>query len=127
MTMPVLQLEIAACVRRLRIRPFLAIVCAVGMLSSSSAAHAAPPVDDVLVVEPNALIAGSVNGANVILAMEPDGLSLPVLNPTLAKRLALRGSIFGAQARVGPVKIAGRSGTVLLQVGGTVKIGRAHV
>lgn len=75
--------------------------------------------DDVLVVEPNGLIAGSVNGTGVRLAMEPDGLSIPVLDPGLAKRLALRGGIFGAQARVGPVRIAGRSGTVQLQIGQT--------
>lgn len=121
MAMSVLQPEIAARARHLRIRPRLAAACAVGMLSWASAALAAPPVDDVLVVEPNALIAGSVNGTNVMLVMEPDGLSLPVLDPALAKRLALRGGIFGAQARVGPVKIAGRSGTVRLQVGRAVR------
>lgn len=121
MAMSVLQPEIAARARHLRITPRLAAACAVGMISSASAALAAPPVEDVLVVEPNALIAASVNGMNVMLAMEPDGLSIPALDPALAKRLALSGGISGAQARVGPVKIAGRSGTVQLQVGRAVR------
>jgi hypothetical protein len=65
------------------------------------------------------ILPADINGQAVRLRVDT-GYSDIILNPAVAQRLGLRPSLFGADLRVGPVKVQGRTGR------GTVAIGSAR-
>lgn len=65
----------------------------------------------------NFLIDATVNGRPVRLRVDPAGSEHVILNPDAARRLGLRGSLIGSQARIGPVRLRGSSNRVRLAIG----------
>ncbi|MDE2620230.1 MAG: hypothetical protein KGL54_08720, partial [Sphingomonadales bacterium] len=89
----------------------------VGALLASSPLGAAGG-EDTLIISADGKVSGTMNGAPVVLQVNASGISLPVMAPDIAQRLALKHSIFAVQAKVGTQKIPGKTGVVKMAVAG---------
>lgn len=73
----------------------------------------------VLIVRGDGLMPATVGGAAGRMRITPWAPAAPTLNPDFVERAGLRGGLFGFAVKVGPVKVAGKSGVTRLDIGGT--------
>lgn len=59
----------------------------------------------------------TVQGLPARLQIDPGGAGVPVMDPEFAARAALKSGMFGSVARVGPVKLSGRSAVIRFDFG----------
>ena len=67
----------------------------------------------------HAVIRADLDGKSVMLRVDLDAPNGVMLNPAAAGRLGLRGAMFGARARVGPVMLRGSFARKTLRVNGS--------
>jgi len=90
---------------------FLIAAPGVGLAAGKSAAP--------LIVQVGKPVQGKVNGVSSQFEITPDGLTYPVLNSDTVKRVGLGATpLVGIEARIGSVKIPGRTGVTRFELGG---------
>ncbi|MBO9714078.1 hypothetical protein [Sphingomonas sp.] len=77
---------------------------------------AAADVPDPLAFGPDPVTA-RVQGAEMRLHVLPGAPSMPVINPDAAERAGLKAGPFATRALIGPVRVAGRSAVVRIDLG----------
>lgn len=96
----------------------LAALCAA--FSPFAAAHAArqpaPETSLTVTAEEGFTVPVIVNGRGMRLRVDP-GSSRIVLNPAAAARAGLNGSLFGARAQIGPIRVNGETSLTRIQIG----------
>ncbi|MDE2619459.1 MAG: hypothetical protein KGL54_04780 [Sphingomonadales bacterium] len=78
----------------------------------------AEPSPGPLIVEPEGVVSGTVQGQPARLRIQPNGSSTLVLNPDPASRWHLKSGWIGVVVGVGPVKVRGSTAVVRYGVGG---------
>lgn len=93
------------------VRPGLALA----LLLSASIAGA-----QELIVPPQGLVEGNINGHRVTWRVQADSANAPVVNPATAQRIGLKtGAIgIGAKVLVGPERVKGKTGVFRYMIGG---------
>ena len=86
--------------------PFAAVL----LLLPASAAMSAREKSTPFIVPESLRTSGSVEGHAASFAVLPDALSVPILGPDLVRRAGFSGGLFGAQGRIGSVRISGKTG-----------------
>jgi hypothetical protein len=84
--------------------------------SASAKPAGAPPAP--LIIGPDQLVPGSVNGRPLRFQMLANGVSLPILNPDTARSIGLKAGWIGAHAKVGPVMVPGSNAVIDYSVAG---------
>ena len=75
------------------------------------------PAPTSIEIPPDGIVAGTLDGVPTMMLVVPNGLAPPLLHPAVAERLGINSSIFGAQARVGPVEFNGEQGRIAFTIG----------
>lgn len=93
--------------------PSLAFALSLSFIASTANAQE-------LVVPPDGLVEGSINGQTVAWRIQADGANAPVVNPDTARRIGLKtGAIgIGAKVLVGSQPVSGKTGVFHYAVGG---------
>jgi hypothetical protein len=90
-----------------------AAACAAAAFATSAAA-----ADLTLDASNNFTIPVEIRRQIVNLRVDPETSGYPIFNPATAARLGFRGSLFGARAAVGPVRISGEQNGAKFRIGG---------
>lgn len=94
----------------------------IGLLGTTVALVNAPvrASDDNFFVEPNAVVAASINSRPAQLLFRGVGSSVPILNPKSADVFGIKPAFIrsGINFRVGPVRVNGRNGVATYEIGG---------
>lgn len=96
------------------LRAAVALAAASFVLAAPSAA-----ADLTLDFESGFTVPVELRGRTVRLRVDLEAPGHPILNPAAAEALGFRGSLFGARAAIGPVRIPGRTNGARYRVGGT--------
>jgi hypothetical protein len=99
-------------------RGYLSLALASLLLTGGSSPSPAPVTE--IIVSPETLIAGTINGSSVRFHPQADGFGALTLNPQAAARLGLKAGMFSAKGRVGPVTVKGYSSVITYAVQGSV-------
>ena len=86
--------------------------CAAAVAAPASAA------DLTLDASNNFTIPVEVRGQTIALRVDLESSGYPILNPAVAARLGFRGSLFGARATVGPVRLRGEQNGAKFRIAG---------
>ena len=91
----------------------------------AAAAFAAPAAaaDLTLDASTNFTIPVEIRRQTISLRVDPETSGYPIFNPAAAARLGFRGSLFGARATVGPVRLSGEQNGAKFRIAG---IERGH-
>jgi hypothetical protein len=91
-----------------------AVAAIIGSFSSTMAS-----ADELqLPADGHAVIRAELGGQTITLRVDLDAPNGVMLNPDAAARLGLRGGLFGARARVGPVMLRGSFSRKTIKIGG---------
>jgi hypothetical protein len=93
---------------------FAAAACAAAAAFASPAAAA----DLTLDASTNFTIPVELRGQTVAMRVDLESSGYPVMNPAVAARLGFRGSLFGASAIVGPVRLKGEQNGTKFRIAG---------
>ncbi|HEX8193820.1 MAG TPA: hypothetical protein VF552_13060 [Allosphingosinicella sp.] len=89
-------------------------------LTAATAAFAAPAAaaDLTLDASTNFTIPVEVRGQTIAMRVDLESSGYPTMNPAVAARLGFRGSLFGARAIVGPVRLNGEQNGAKFRING---------
>jgi hypothetical protein len=90
----------------------IAAFCAAALAAPAAAA------DLTLDASSGFTIPVEIRRQTVNMRVDPDSPGYPVMNPDAAARLGFRGSLFGARAIVGPVRLSGEQNGARFRIGG---------
>ncbi len=93
-----------------------AVLAATAPFAAAAAAAPAPLPSLTVTAEEGFILPVVVNGRGMRLRVDP-GSARIVLNPAAAARAGLNGSIFGARAQVGPIRVNGETSLTRIAIG----------
>jgi hypothetical protein len=87
------------------------------LLGTPASAKKMAPLPDELVLTGDNIITVTISGRDVRLEVRPESAQAPMLNPDIAKAMALKTGMFGFTARIGPDRVSGVSAVLKANYG----------